>query len=349
MYMKVCHQGVDWKCLLDSGCECTIVPLEMVEGMSLRCTQQSLTAVNGTEIPVMGEVDLCLVVGDEEVSCTALVSRDIVEPMLGIDFLIQNECIWDFGQQSMKIRGQLVPLSLGNVAKVCRRMVVRSAVIKSAWSEMVANTRVKLRERERDGACDSRKEPGETQSELPIHMNHVPVGKVDVSESDVILEDVNECAELNPAEINHSESQDDRPLEMDLKHSFLLEHKGVVRGRTGLQRTRPRVKFKAHLIKSKCDVVRAVQVCDVCVRHFRGDPQCKRVSKGAEVEHMLTTRVGGDPVVVEGRTVSTCGEWAEGVHPNAETLFVGQPCRRCRMRISFYSGVELSSSVSYYG
>jgi len=62
----------------------------------LASTDIRIYAAYGTPIPVMGTVTLRFEVAGAPVFCKFLVSDDVDEPMLGIDFLEANDCQWDF-------------------------------------------------------------------------------------------------------------------------------------------------------------------------------------------------------------------------------------------------------------
>jgi len=55
-----------------------------------------LIAANGTGVPILGWTTLKAYIGDTEVLIHGLVSEHIVDVMLGIDWLQDNEVVWNF-------------------------------------------------------------------------------------------------------------------------------------------------------------------------------------------------------------------------------------------------------------
>ena len=83
-------------CLLDTGSDICLLPESMVDPHSIRQTTRTLKAANGTSITTLGETTMKLRVGNVNTEITGLVSRHVVEPMIGIDWLTANAVIWDF-------------------------------------------------------------------------------------------------------------------------------------------------------------------------------------------------------------------------------------------------------------
>ena len=67
----------------------------------LQPTDIHIFAANGTPIPVMGTVTLGFQVDGVPTNCNFLVSDAVDEPMLGIDWLQENNCHWDFVRQQV--------------------------------------------------------------------------------------------------------------------------------------------------------------------------------------------------------------------------------------------------------
>ena len=59
-------------------------------------TSRKVYAANDTPIQVEGTLQLPFFLGEQCLWTDALVSEDIEEVMLGIDWLKQNDCVWDF-------------------------------------------------------------------------------------------------------------------------------------------------------------------------------------------------------------------------------------------------------------
>ena len=55
-YLQLWHGGERWSCLLDSGCERSVVPYRMVRGINLQESTENLCTANGTKIAILGTV-----------------------------------------------------------------------------------------------------------------------------------------------------------------------------------------------------------------------------------------------------------------------------------------------------
>jgi len=92
-------------CLLDTGSEVCLVPDSLVHSNCIKSTGRTLKAANGTSIPILGEMRLPLSIGNFSTTIVALVSPRVIEPMLGIDFLVKNQVVWDFAKSTVTIHG----------------------------------------------------------------------------------------------------------------------------------------------------------------------------------------------------------------------------------------------------
>ena len=73
-----------------------MIPSRLVKRGSIRHTTGTLIAANGTGVPILGWTTLKAYVLDIEVLIHGLVSEHIVDVMLGIDWLKDNEVVWNF-------------------------------------------------------------------------------------------------------------------------------------------------------------------------------------------------------------------------------------------------------------
>jgi len=78
-----------------------------VKGCYLKPTTQTLKAAsNGSSIPVLGEVTASFVTSKYRATVTGLVTKHVVEAMLGINWLYDNEAEWSFKEASTVLGGQ---------------------------------------------------------------------------------------------------------------------------------------------------------------------------------------------------------------------------------------------------
>jgi len=105
VYVKANIEGMAVDCLLDSGCEHTLMPLAVIRrcGYIIRKTNMVVQAANVTKLELAGETTVNIRLGNDNILGPTLVSHDIDEVMLGYDFLTENNCVWSFGANQIII------------------------------------------------------------------------------------------------------------------------------------------------------------------------------------------------------------------------------------------------------
>jgi len=83
-------------CLLDSGCDLTILPARLVRQNQIEETRRKVRAANNTDIPVLGTTRVMGKIGKVKIPIYGLVSEQVTEPMLSIRWLKENKAVWDF-------------------------------------------------------------------------------------------------------------------------------------------------------------------------------------------------------------------------------------------------------------
>jgi len=112
-------------CLLDTGSEVSVVPARYVPPNDVRVSTRTLNAANGTSIPVTGETNLVLNLGDQRLNVPCLVSEHVDEILLGLTFLEENQCVWQFANRKIEIAGREYPLFAHKLAGSIRRITVQ--------------------------------------------------------------------------------------------------------------------------------------------------------------------------------------------------------------------------------
>ena len=115
--------------LVDSGCELSLAPNNMVDVNRLQPTTQRVFAANGTPINVVGETDVHMNVNGKQMSACVLVSPDVSELMLGIRWLEEKRAVWNFRERSLNIDGISIPLQSKESAKMCWRVYVQDVTV----------------------------------------------------------------------------------------------------------------------------------------------------------------------------------------------------------------------------
>ena len=121
--------GSTGHCLVDTGCDKSVIPLPFIPRAKLRQTSLRLFAANGTEIKVLGAVRFNFRVKGMPLHADLVVSDEIDEFILGFDWLKQNKCRWMFDQAVLEINGTPIPLKTRPSRACVRRVYVKETVV----------------------------------------------------------------------------------------------------------------------------------------------------------------------------------------------------------------------------
>jgi len=145
-YLRVAIGNQVYDCLLDTGSEVSLFPESIVGSVRMEETNRTLKAANGTEIPILGEINLPIEICSYSTQVVGLVSKHVPEPMLGIDFPTRNKVNWDFDKGLIWIanKSYLLHHRSGRYSW-CRRVVLQEDVIIPARSEATVSTKMQFR------------------------------------------------------------------------------------------------------------------------------------------------------------------------------------------------------------
>ena len=134
VYIKVHIGRKVHDCLLDTGCSATMVPehvvapLKRVKIVAADPGTVVYCADGVTPLRVTAYCMLPVYYKGRRYPILARVSPDVAETMLGIDWLKQHKCSWNFDNDAVRIgNGPLIPL-LSRSQAACRRVMVRDTV-----------------------------------------------------------------------------------------------------------------------------------------------------------------------------------------------------------------------------
>ena len=127
-YLPVTIYGKKRWCLLDTGSKVSVIPRSCVEPSKIMPCSQTINAANGTIIPVLGETELPLVLGTTTIKVRCLVSEHVSEILLGLSFLEDNGCIWDFPMRRITIHNKSYSLSGNKPTGAVRRIVLQKGI-----------------------------------------------------------------------------------------------------------------------------------------------------------------------------------------------------------------------------
>ena len=121
--MKIGHEI--YPCLLDSGCDLTVLPVKVVPKDQIQPTSEKLFAANGAQIPILGRATLPAQLGDFDVEISGLVSHHVQDIIIGADWLSSYDVSWNMGKDEVSIQGHTFPLfTKGSKRRSVRRVII---------------------------------------------------------------------------------------------------------------------------------------------------------------------------------------------------------------------------------
>jgi len=140
VYIELRINGRVHACLLDTGCDVSIIPADLVYRCNVTDANQKVLAANGTEIPILGKTTLHAKLGEQEVQIEGLVSEHVNDVMICIGWLQTNGVIWNFAEAEIvfnKVRYPLSPSKRGS-----RRVILAEDQTLPPRSQLDLNTKV---------------------------------------------------------------------------------------------------------------------------------------------------------------------------------------------------------------
>lgn len=197
-YLSVVVHGKRRLCLLDTGCEVTMIPANLVKGSAISETSQRLLAANGTQIPILGWAVLSARIGRHTMQIAGLVSEHIMDVMLGIDWLQENKVCWNFATGEIQLHGQIFQLAeKADEEKWCRRVILAKDVTVPPRAQLDLTTKAIYSQLISEQSADS--ESWATQSSemrpgffvartvLPNRANDLPVKVVNTNNHPITI------------------------------------------------------------------------------------------------------------------------------------------------------------------
>ena len=128
-YLEIRMNSRKMLALLDSGCEQSVIGRNLVKRVSLEPTNETLSTADGTDVPLIGETTIEVSVCGFVTNCRVVVTDVITELILGIDWMPQNSCVWNFGTNSFTIDGHPGRLRCKRASRTVRRILVHDDVV----------------------------------------------------------------------------------------------------------------------------------------------------------------------------------------------------------------------------
>ena len=109
--------GRVYPCLIDTGSEATIINESLVPSDEVRDSIRTLTAANGSSIRVSGVVDIPLFIGRHQFQSSFIVSPQIRNVILGLDWLKAHDCLIDCKNMTLIVGNHRFKLGHVNIAR----------------------------------------------------------------------------------------------------------------------------------------------------------------------------------------------------------------------------------------
>jgi len=118
--LTVTVEGRSHHCLVDTGSETSLIPWKLVSNQKLLPASQCVFAADGGELGILGKSYVHFMIGELPMSAMFLVSDDIEEMTLGIDWLADHQCKWDIGAGVLYLGDYCLKLSSQASCIMCR-------------------------------------------------------------------------------------------------------------------------------------------------------------------------------------------------------------------------------------
>ena len=128
--------------LLDTGSEVTLLPKQLADLSQINRSSRKLKAANGTQINIVGEWRTMVTMGPLRVAMNFIVSDQIDEILIGVDWLREHKCLLSFADLTITLQGYCIPMLKKVYFDACNRVISEEEVILPAKSEAVISGKV---------------------------------------------------------------------------------------------------------------------------------------------------------------------------------------------------------------
>jgi len=147
VYLAMEPQGRRVPCLLDTGCDITLVPRDVIDkvpDLEIQPTKHRMWAANGTEIQLDGEAVIPFVMDGHRLDTEVLVSPDIEETMIGSEWMQAHRCLWDFQGSQLYTDGKPAVMLSQRRQLRCRRLYADQDTVVPARQQIEVPARTTL-------------------------------------------------------------------------------------------------------------------------------------------------------------------------------------------------------------
>jgi len=142
IYVTAEINGQSVKCLLDSGCERSVISADPAPNASLNPSQYTLFAANKANLDVLGDTVLPCVIDGHAFEADVSVCSKVEDFLLGSDWLEQQGAQWDFASGTVTLGDRCIKVHRRHQTGICRHVAVATDCIVPAKHE--ANVLVRM-------------------------------------------------------------------------------------------------------------------------------------------------------------------------------------------------------------
>ena len=130
-FIEIQIAGYNYRCLLDTGCDYSIIPRRLVPNATLSPAHMDIFAANGSQISILGCMTIKFHIAAMPLTANLLVSEDIHEFMLGYDWLEAQGAHWFFDCKVLLLHGKEKLLHLRLSCSYVSRVIAREHIVVS--------------------------------------------------------------------------------------------------------------------------------------------------------------------------------------------------------------------------
>jgi len=151
IYVTTEVNGEPVRCLLDSGCERSVISTDLVPNAELTPSRYTLYAANKASLDVVGDSVISFAIDGHNFEADVSVSNKVDEFLFGSDWLEKYGAKWDFADGTVTLGDHCIKVHRRHREGICRRIVVAHDCVIPAKHE--ANVTARM---EDDGIPPSR-------------------------------------------------------------------------------------------------------------------------------------------------------------------------------------------------
>ena len=136
--------GKKLQCLVDTGSEVSLINESLICTDDLKVSNRTLKAANGSPIAVSGVIEIPLFLGSHQYQSSFIVSPQIQNVILGLDWLEMHGCLIDCKNLSLIIGDHRFKLKHLRAENMCRRIEASHDIVLPGRSQVNVEARVVL-------------------------------------------------------------------------------------------------------------------------------------------------------------------------------------------------------------